>query len=153
MTATRGKKKRKMDELIMELSMLTNLFFTSPGFALWLGVMIAVAIFLGYFVFEDTRKLWSWMMVFVVYLIFQELMRMSYFSALPDSPLLDPYRPIFLVFISSIIFGLGLFIGGYIAHRSKMRRAAIRNDADKIIEEIKTNGGDSYLNSCSKEKN
>lgn len=140
-----------MDELRMEITTLTTLFFTAPGFALWLGVMIAVAIFLGYFIFEDAKKLWSWLLVFVIYLIFQELMRMSYFSALPDSPFLDPYRPIFLAFISSVIFGIGLFVGGYIAHKSKKRRAEIRSDADKIIEDIKTNGGDNYSNGCSKE--
>lgn len=130
-----------MSALQMELMYLTHLFFTSPNFALWLGMMISVAIFLGYFVFDDVKKLWSWLLVFLVYLIFQELLRYSYLEALPPSlETIDHFRPVFLVLLASFLFGIGLAIGGYISFYTRRRRTLERSRIDEAIYTIKVNG-------------
>jgi hypothetical protein len=93
--------------------------------------MIAIAIILGFVLYEDYKKLWKWLVTGLVYIVFQEWLRATYFEA---AGITYTGRSAFLGLLSSTLFGLGVIAGAAIAKYILSRNYI---ESDRAMEIVK----------------
>ena len=122
-----------MDIIESVAGVLKDILFTS-GLPLRMGIMIAVAIVVGYFLYDDL-SLWIRVTVTVIlFVFFEEWMRAL---VLADVTGYIPNRAIVFAIVSAVAFGAGITTGMVLSHRAKVIRILTREKTDQVIEGIK----------------
>lgn len=108
----------------------------TPGLPLKIGVMMALALVMGYWLYEDSRDFFKWFLTGIVYIGFQEWFR----AAITDVTTHDTY----LAFIASVIFGITVYGGARLARYVHHKEFSVTGGIDtqgikKIIEDVENN--------------
>lgn len=109
-----------------------------PGIALRLGMMIGAALILGFLLYDGYRV---WLSLFItgsVFLAFEEWMRMVILERLD---LNATATPVVFAVVTSLIFAASIGSGMYLSHTAKKERRIKLRKAEKILSNIKENGG------------
>jgi len=86
----------------------------TPGFPLKLGMMIAIALMMGFWLYEDSKDFVKWFITGFVYVGFQEWFR----DTVANPTVKDQY----LAFVASFVFGVSIYIGARLAKRARTSR-------------------------------
>lgn len=110
----------------------------TPGFAFRIGIMIAIAIALGAWLYNNWKDLWKWFVTGVVYIIFQEWIRLLITENV--GIMLTP-RPAILAVSASTLFGLGIIAGAYTVKKGyekaeEIRKKRIGADTQQIKDTV-----------------
>lgn len=115
-----------INALVMDIVM-------TSGFALRLGMMIAVAIILGFVLYDDYHEWWKWFLLGAIYIIFQEWLRLTVITDIATK------RPAILSTACSILYGIAILVGMYLSKRAKKIIFKRESHADDILYRILNN--------------
>lgn len=119
---------------MIEVYQLINKFFTVPAFPFELGLMISVAMILGFLLFPDLKGVGKWAFTLVLFVFFQEWLRATIITS---SDITHSNAPIVIDIIGSVVFVLGTGLGAYLSWRLDKRSKQINRRADKVMDLIK----------------
>lgn len=120
--------------MMTETYQLLQRFFTVPGFAFELGLMVAVAMILGFVLYTDWEGVGKWALMLLVFLFFLEWLKSTIITGAGVS---HSNAPIVVDIFGSIVFMGGAGAGAYLSWRNKVRRDQIDAEAAKVFSLIK----------------
>lgn len=122
--------------MIPELNSLLCEFIKTPGLPLRFGTMFAAAMILGYILFKDRSDVWKLFITGVIYVIFQEWMRIAILVDLESDVTL---RPAVLALAGAITYGIAISIGAGIGRMYRTTLRGIEAEAQATIKKMNGN--------------